>query len=600
MLSARTFQLIVLVVAVLFGTACSPAPLPQLIEVSDMVPHEVESGDRLEFSGAQFPMGKQANVTFRGTLHHAGESPSTHAVVTTKGVVSAPTRIELPFNDELMSKFAGIGEDATHTTFVGEVEVAFASLARGAPPLVATLKDVTLDVRPPEPDAKAFLRHREEGEALLTYIGLHVTSGAGVGLLVDDVAPGSRADLAGVRKGDLITSFDHVRVASTSDIRVGSSRDARLGLLREGSSHEDSVRVFVDGFRDTVPRDVLAAALLLGTMMLTMLLFLAPSRGIMSRMEALTAWRVKHFASGTEGSFVARFAARFRLHLERPIFVGFAALASALIGAMAFGSALSLETLDVALLFSLYAALTIVLTLLRASSFRQRASAAVRLLLAHMTLPLALAGVVSLTGTLDLSHIVRAQGGLPWQANAFRTPPLFLLFVVVLLGQVFAIDVERTADRREDEGERSHELSRAARFPLLLLGSAMIVAVFLGGWMVPGYQHVDVWSIGVRLAAAAIFLVKTWSLAAALLAIQRFVPGFQEAAVVRVALKWLLPLSTVAFLASVGWSRLHLPHTLEGSVATGIFALSVLIGLRFVERVVLAFRSAEVNSAPFV
>lgn len=591
---SRLHSFLALVVTVFALLGCERAPLPQLIEVSDMVPHEVEAGDRLEFSGAQFPMGKEANLTFRGSLYRPGESPTTNAVVNARGTVVSPSRIELPFSHELMGKFAEIGEDANHTTFIGEVDVAFASLAHGAPPLVATLKDVTLDVRPPENDEKAFAKHRDEGLDLLHFLGIELGSGEGIGLVVENVSPGSRADLAGVRKGDAIVSFDHVRVAAPSDVRAGSTREARIGVIHEGAGREESIRIYVDGFRDVVPRDVLAAALLLGTMMLTMLLFLAPSRGVMSRVEALTAWKVKNFAAaGEEGvgrGFSVRFLRRFTLHLERPIFVGLSAVISAFIASVAYGPGFSLDTVDVALLFSLYAATCSMIASTGRGGARVRFASAGKALLAHATLPAAIAAVVSLTGTLNLAHIVRAQGGLPWQTHAFRSPPLFAAFILVLMGQMFAID-------REPE---RHEVARLARFPLLLLGCAMIVAVFLGGWMVPGYEHVDAPRTSIRLLGAVLFVAKSWALAGTLAAAHRFVPGFSTISVSRVSLKWLVPLSVVAFAAAIGWSRLHLARSLETSVAALLFAFTILVALRFVERVILAFRSADVRATPFI
>jgi len=54
-------------------TACQRDAGPQLIEALDLVPHEVERGDRVELIGASFPAGKKAHVTFRGELHRPGE-----------------------------------------------------------------------------------------------------------------------------------------------------------------------------------------------------------------------------------------------------------------------------------------------------------------------------------------------------------------------------------------------------------------------------------------------------------------------------------------------------------------------------------------------
>src|ERR1700723_3755862 len=89
---------------------------PQLIEVVDLAPHEVERGDRVELIGASFPQGKKADVTFRGDLHRPGERPASAEIVA-DGTATAASQIEIDFTEGLEELFCGVGESSTHTTF---------------------------------------------------------------------------------------------------------------------------------------------------------------------------------------------------------------------------------------------------------------------------------------------------------------------------------------------------------------------------------------------------------------------------------------------------------------------------------------------------
>ena len=57
------------------GGACGRESSPQLVQVLDMAPREVEVGEHVNLVGQGFPPGKPARVTFRGTLLRPGERP---------------------------------------------------------------------------------------------------------------------------------------------------------------------------------------------------------------------------------------------------------------------------------------------------------------------------------------------------------------------------------------------------------------------------------------------------------------------------------------------------------------------------------------------
>src|SRR5438552_1814488 len=141
--------LLLLIAALAVLAGCQRESTPQLIQVLDVAPREVEVGDRLEILGSGFPQGKTAKLAFRGTLFRPGDKPETGAVIDAEAVAQSSTQIELDFTEGLKELFCGAADKSAHTTFEGDVEVAFAAAAPGAPPVAATVRAVTIDFRPP-------------------------------------------------------------------------------------------------------------------------------------------------------------------------------------------------------------------------------------------------------------------------------------------------------------------------------------------------------------------------------------------------------------------------------------------------------------------
>src|SRR5215472_13989543 len=82
-----------LAVLTVLAAGCQKDVGPQLIDVLDLVPREVEAGDRLEILGAAFPQGKKAKVTFHGQLHRSGEKPGSADIVA-EGTASSGSQID--------------------------------------------------------------------------------------------------------------------------------------------------------------------------------------------------------------------------------------------------------------------------------------------------------------------------------------------------------------------------------------------------------------------------------------------------------------------------------------------------------------------------
>ena len=161
---------------------------------------------------------------------------------------------------------------------------------------------------------------------------------------------------------------------------------------------------------------------------------------------------------------------------------------------------------------------------------------------------LSIMGVVLLTGSFNLSEIVRAQEDV-W----FVFPQVlgFIVFLIAGLAETHRLPF--------DLPEAEHELAAgfhteysSMKFGLIMVGeylgviltSAMVVTLFFGGWLGPGFLPPIIW-----------FSLKT----------AFFVCGF-------ILLRAAIPRPRYDQLMSLGW-KILLPITLVNLLATGAIAL---------------------------
>ncbi|HEX4448059.1 MAG TPA: NADH-quinone oxidoreductase subunit H, partial [Polyangiaceae bacterium] len=416
---------------------------PPLVTVTGLSPTDVEPGDRIVIAGDGFPPGKEARVRFRGTLHRPGEAPIRDAEVTVIGTVSGPDEVDVAFGETTQALFCGAGDRATHTTFEGEVEVAFAAAAPGAAPVAGTLPQAVLDVRP---SASAADRAREgDGARSLAFLGIRVAAPTrrGLGLTVEAVQPRSPAEAAGVVAGDAITSFDGVRANAVGDlVPAPGQRQSTLGLRQAGATTESLRPIAVDGFRRAPPAELFDAALVIAAALAVVLLAGASAPAV-----AATALQRASARLRARGGALAIAAAAAREVLPPPN--GTAAvdtLGVALLAVMPFGQYLVAARLDVAILF--IAALTVLaaVAVVVAGSAWAGLRAAAHVAWQHVPAALAMASIVAATGSLRVQEIARAQGGWPWEWLAFRGPAA-LMALLLLLACTWVSPVSRVQDR---------------------------------------------------------------------------------------------------------------------------------------------------------
>src|SRR4051794_14428352 len=120
----------------------------ELLVVHRLDPARASSGDRVVVTGEGFPEGRAATVTFRGDLLRPGLPRQTDVRIVAQAVPPERGSVAVAFDRAMERRFAGRGEAATHTTFVGDVQVTFQPGPDGSMPLAGAAHGVRFDVLP--------------------------------------------------------------------------------------------------------------------------------------------------------------------------------------------------------------------------------------------------------------------------------------------------------------------------------------------------------------------------------------------------------------------------------------------------------------------
>jgi NADH-quinone oxidoreductase subunit H len=582
------------------GGSCVTNAPPQLIQVLEIVPREVEVGDRMAILGGGFPPGKPARVTFRGTLHRPGERPMRHEEIVALATGVAPDRLELVFDEATQALFCGAGERATHTTFVGDVEAAFAAAAPGAAPIAGLLEDVTVDIRPSASPSTRELQRAREGRRALAWMGVQAVAGAS-GLFVEEVTSGSRAQAAGIAAGDVVTSFDGVRVASLADLvpapgehaatlGVRSAGDgARLATQpRDGAVYaRERTRVIpMDGFQPPPSADRIGAALVVLIAVVIVWLFGAPLRPAIAAALQRMVTRMRGWSPAGVLS-----AAREALPPRGPAGIADGA-ACALLAIMPFGQYMVAARLDVGVLF-----VTAATSLAAAALVTHRlgwpgARAAAHVAWQHVPAAVAVASVVLTTGSLSVQEIERAQGGWPWEWLAFRSPAALVGLGLLLACSRIEPDSATSglAGLLDDAGggarEGPHPWLEAACRAHRVVVAGLASALFLGGWLLPGLSagQEDAHP-ALEVAGAVWLLAKTRLLLFAMVGMRRVLPRWRLGPSTRATGLWLAPLALSALAGTIAWTWWSPPPAEQLLVSLSLVAAVGLTGVALGHRI---------------
>jgi NADH-quinone oxidoreductase subunit H len=593
--AASGFRLALLTcVACLFATAllivvgCERQVAPPLVEVTELAPREVEAGDRLEVHGTGFPQGRIGRVTLQGTIYRPGEAPTRGVTIEAEGTVATPDRLELVVRESLTERFCGRGDRAAHATFQGTVAVSFASNVPNAPPLVGVLHSAKLDVMPSSARASVLEARIAEGGRVLKFAGVVPGTRSPRGLPVEQVQPGSLAAQAGIQVGDVIVAVDGVHVLSLGDVAPASARAMDV-LVRHADSgiEETKTLSLLDYSAERVPTEYAPALLLVGIALAVLLLLVLPGPPSLASLELRIASMVRRttlrelfsalVGSGRHGALSAIASAVLATFALMPYVVGREVDGVVLLGSSSVMLVWSRLAYERGLMASLRTCL--------------RLSVAVVAMFGAITL------AIGQVGAIELAEIVRLQGGAPWQFTAARHPSC------AMLGVVYAVAVVAILRVRAPEGAKDIPKPIAARAAFLeragvLSAAGLAVTTFLGGWQLPLLAETRGHLLA--LLGAALFVAKTWMLAAVLLGASRVMSSLRARDVVGLFLKRLLPGLVLAGLLVAASRRLVPSLAIETAFGATVVALSGLFVVRVAARVRTALGRPEPHASPFL
>ncbi|MGZ3455327.1 MAG: PDZ domain-containing protein [Polyangiales bacterium] len=552
---SRRLALALIVLASGCNTEMGSASVPSMIEVADVQPREVEVGDHLEVLGSGFPLKRTAHVLLRGTVHRPGLAAEPVAIA-----IDAETRsegrLEIPLSSQITDRIVGTGDAALHATFRGEVVVSFAPAESGTAALTGKATGVVLDVRPERLRTPAIARREEAGRKLLDFLGVTIGAAAPAsgGLLVTAVRPASPAANAGIEAQDVIVDFEGVRVASISDL-APSSDLASMGVRRDGDAQIRALTVPLAGFSQRVPRSMVASALLVG--IASVLVLLGASKPSAGR------------------AFVERAAAdRLRLGARALLRDGLPSLAivAAVAPLLPIAQTMLGIDLDVGALLCVGGA-----ALLALSLAEERSGTALAIARDQIPAVLGAASVVIATGSLRLDDVLRAQGALPWEWFAFRTPATSLAFAAWLATAA----APKTRRGPTDEAAT-------------VVTSVLAAALFLGGWRLPSVVvEKDVWSTW-HLVAALTFALKAALVAGIVRSVSAILPVESPQ---RLHSTWRsrAPLSALALAATAAIASVSPSPSLLRVLGLGTFVACVALGAFAVLRAASSVRKIAVR-----
>ena len=177
----------------------------------------------------------------------------------------------------------------------------------------------------------------------------------------------------------------------------------------------------------------------------------------------------------------------------------------------------------------------------------------------ELTLGLSIIGVLMLSGSLSLREIAIQQGSYPWTWNFLIHFPAFLAFTTAAFAETNRLPFDLAEAEQELVGGYHTEYSSMkfamyfmAEYLHMIVGSAVAVTLFLGGWHFFGLETVGgpIWSgvisFGIFFAKTAFFLfVFIW--------VRWTLPRFRYDQLMNLGWKFLLPIAitTIVVTATV-------------------------------------------------
>lgn len=190
---------------------------------------------------------------------------------------------------------------------------------------------------------------------------------------------------------------------------------------------------------------------------------------------------------------------------------------------------------------------------------------AAQLISYELALGMSAVAIFLVSGSLSLGDIVADQGGPVWMWNAIRQPAAFIIFMTALLAEANRLPFDLPEGESEIVGYHVEYSSMRfamffmAEYAHIVIGSAIVAAIFLGGWQIPFVGDDSLAALFGRIAHGAawlapalqvlvqlaIMLIKTLCVCALFIWIRWTLPRFRYDQLMAFGWKVLLPLAMI-------------------------------------------------------
>ena len=210
----------------------------------------------------------------------------------------------------------------------------------------------------------------------------------------------------------------------------------------------------------------------------------------------------------------------------------------------------------------------------------------------ELTLGLSIIGVLMLAGSLSLREIAVGQGSYPWQWNILIHFPAFLAFTTAVFAETNRLpfdlaeaEQELVAGYHTEYSSMKFAMFFMAEYMNMIVGAAVTVTLFLGGWHFFGLENVGgpVWS---GLISFGIFFVKTAIFLFVFIWVRWTLPRFRYDQLMNFGWKFLLPvaLTSIVVTGTLWVTTQSLLWVGIGNVIAAAIVVSIVAGLLVINK----------------
>ena len=174
----------------------------------------------------------------------------------------------------------------------------------------------------------------------------------------------------------------------------------------------------------------------------------------------------------------------------------------------------------------------------------------------ELTLGLAIIGILMLSSSLSLRTIAVEQGPYPWKWNFLIHFPAFLAFTAAMFAETNRLpfdlaeaEQELVAGYHTEYSSMKFAIFFMAEYMNMIVGSAVTVTLFLGGWHFFGLENMGgpIWS---GIISFAIFFVKTGIFLFVFIWVRWTFPRFRYDQLMNFGWKFLLPVALTSIVVT--------------------------------------------------